>query len=254
MAQPRPPSSSSISMNSFPEDLGNLPVHMEFVFSEYQRQSVFGGATPMMGSDSVALPMPDYVNDRPSVVWGDQSLTKELGGTIDNAMAVAKGFGVGKNLGPAAQGALSAANAASGLALTIAQYQQGFVINPFLIMLFKSPSFKEFKFSWTLTPRTSQESDKLDKIINTFRKSMLPDTNKTYGSVILDYPMIVKPSFKPDDYLFKFKQCAIRDINVDYTGAGMPAFFTTNAPVAVKLDIHLTEIDLWMRSDYGMGL
>ena len=78
----------------------------------------------------------------------------------------------------------------------------------------------------------------------------MPDVMGTgVQSVVMEYPLIVKPSFHPNDYMFEFKQCAINSINVDYTGAGMPAFFTTNAPAAVRLDINLTEIDLWMRSD-----
>ena len=91
--------------------------------------------------------------------------------------------------------------------------------------------------------------DALNDIIKTFRKRMLPDVSASTANVLMDYPNIVKPAFQPKEYMFDFKWCAVEAINVNYTGLGMPAFTTTNAPAAIKLQIDLKEIDLWMRSD-----
>jgi len=246
MAQPRPPGSTSSSM-SFPEDIGNIGFYMTFLFSKYSRSSVFGGANPGGASGGgIALPMPDRINDHPSVVWEPTSLTAMgLGATEAAVKAIPGVNSVIEKLG---SGVVRAGESAAGLAATVAGAQTGMTINPFLIMLFKQPNYKEFTFSWTLMPRTASESDKLNSIIKQFRQNMLPDISQT-SSVLLDYPNIVKPAFHPNDYMFDFKYCAIKDITVDYTGAGMPAFTTTYAPAAVKLEIHLTEIDLWMRSD-----
>lgn len=247
MAQPRPPSGSTSASMSFPEDIGNVGFYMTFLFSKYTRSSVFGGANPGgAGSGGIALPMPDRINDRPSVLWQPTSLSKiGLGATEAAIKAIPK---VGSVIDELGSEVVQAGESAAGLAATVLGAETGMTINPFLIMLFKQPNYKEFTFSWTLTPRTASESDRLNSIVKQFRSSMLPDISTT-SSILLDYPMIVKPAFHPSQYMFDFKYCAIKDINVDYTGAGMPAFTTTNAPAAVKLEIHLTEIDLWMRSD-----
>lgn len=243
MAQPRPPSATNISAKSFPSDLGNVGYYMTFIFSEYNRQSVFGPATPMMSGGAVALPMPDSINDNPTVDWEQTSVTEKLVGGVQQMASSLGVSGIIPGVG--------AATAAAGLYLGKLGAEQGLAINPFLIMLFKSSELKRFRFSWTLTPRTADESDTLNDIIKTFRRNMQPEPygSGLAGNAVLKYPLLVKPEFNPQHYMFKFKQCAIKSINVDYTGAGMPAFFTTDAPVAVKLDIELFEVDTWTRRD-----
>lgn len=244
MAQPLAPNTTSASM-MFPQDVGNTGFYMSFLFSKYQRQSVFGNATPGGATNGgIALPMPNSINDRPTVLWDSTSLTDKV---MSAAGAVAGATPVINKLksSPLA----TALTEAVGLEYTIKSAERGQIINPFLIMLFKQPEYKRFSFSWVLTPRTSSESDTLNDIIKTFRKNMLPDIDPTYGGVLMDYPYIVKPQFSVKDYMFDFKWCAIESINVDYTGLGMPAFTTTDAPAAIKLQVDLKEIDLWMRSE-----
>ncbi len=244
MAQPLPPNSSSASL-MFPQDIGNIGFYMTFLFSEYKRQSAFGPATPPFAtSGGIALPMPDMINDTPTVIWDSESLRDKViaaGGSVASAVPLISKFG--------ASGFGRAAMDVAGLEYSILSAERGQIINPFLIMLFKSPTYKKFSFSWTLTPRTAAESDALNDIVKTFRKKMLPDVSPGTGNILMDYPNIVKPAFQPKEYMFDFKWCAVEAINVNYTGFGMPAFTTTNAPAAVKLQIDLKEIDLWMRSD-----
>ena len=235
---------TTISAKSFPSDLANVGYYMSFLFSEYNRQSVFGPATPMLSGGAVALPMPDSINDRPTVVWDPTSVTDKLMGGAEKILG---NLGAGKLTSIPGVGA---AGTAAGLYLGKVGAEQGLAINPYLIMLFKNPDLKQFRFSWTLTPRTADESDTLNDIVKTFKRNMLPDTyGGGLGSAVLKYPMLVKPEFHPSTYMFDFKQCAIKSINVDYTGAGMPAFFTTDAPVAIKFDIEIQEVDMWMRKD-----
>jgi hypothetical protein len=122
----------------------------------------------------------------------------------------------------------------------------GYAINPFLVMLFKQPEFKTFQFSWSFSPRTEIESQTLQNVIQSFRKYMLPEAAAT---IALKYPNIVLVKFFPDDYLFQFKPCVIRSINVDYNPGGNPAFFKTGAPAQIRLTLDLTEIEYWLQSD-----
>lgn len=244
MAQPLTPNITSASL-MFPEDIGNTGFYMTFLFSKYTRSSVFGQANPMAASSGgIALPMPNTINDQPTVLWESTSLTAEAGGATG---ALAKALPVINKL--SSHPMMGAGGAVTGLAYDILSAQRGQIINPFLIMLFKSPQYKKFSFQWTLTPRTASESDSLNDIVKQFRRNMLPDVSAGTANILLDYPHIVKPAFFPKEYMFDFKWCAIEAISVDYTGMGMPAFTTTNAPAAIKLQIDLKEIDLWMSSD-----
>lgn len=247
MAQPISPNASSASL-MFPEDIGNLGFYMTFLFSKYTRSSVFGNANPLSASSGgIALPMPNLINDQPLVLWESTSMTDQMKDLATKSLQAIPG--ADKVINNFGSSALGAAGAATGLASTYLQATYGMTLNPFLIMLFKSPQYKEFTFSWTLTPRTASESDTLNDIVKQFRMNMLPDVSNSYANVLMDYPYIVKPAFQPKKYMFDFKWCAIKDMSIDYTGLGMPAFTTTDAPAAIKLTIHLTEIDLWMRSD-----
>lgn len=248
MAQPLTPNITSASL-MFPEDIGNTGFYMTFLFSKYTRSSVFGQANPMAASSGgIALPMPNTINDQPTVLWESTSLTEQAKTAGGAALQAIPGLGnVIQNFNKSALGA--AGGAALGLAESIYSAQYGQTINPFLIMLFKSPQYKKFSFQWTLTPRTASESDSLNDIVKQFRRNMLPDVSAGTANILLDYPHIVKPAFFPKEYMFDFKWCAIEAISVDYTGMGMPAFTTTNAPAAIKLQIDLKEIDLWMSSD-----
>lgn len=246
--QPRNTSIASLTGLSFPLDIGNYGFWMSFEFKEYIRDSVLLGGTILGSGMNVNLPMPDTINDHQVVVWQSESLTKEAVGSIDKLKE-----SIDKVL-PGAGKALGAAGDVASLAGSLYSWKQGVTINPFLIMLFKEPTFKEFTFSWYLYPRSADESDALNNIVRSFRKNMLPSTGGSIaglplGPLVLKYPMIVKPSFNPEQYLFRFKHCAIKDININFTGAGMPSFTVTQAPTAVKLDISLTEIDLWFADD-----
>lgn len=216
-------------MPQFPSDLGSKH-YMTFQFMQYERSSVTSGSQLMPGAGaSVVLPMPDKINDIPSVSWTEDS-------SVSDMMKGALG---------------SLGNVATGLA----GYQFGVVPNPFLVMLFKRPNFKEFTFSWTLAPTSQEESQTLTDILNIFRKNMLP--SKTGGSIGgisagLKYPNIVQPRFDSESrkHMFEFKPCAVKSVHFDYTGSGMPAFFkNSKAPAQVRLTISLIELEYWTQED-----
>ena len=236
----------------FPKDLtdGQKTYWMCFIFMDYKRGGLdVGGQLIPSSGDSIGLPMPDKINDHPTVNWQHDNLW--------DPVTVASQFG--GLLGGA--GKLGSIATALGINAETVSYFEGQIINPFLVMLFKSPEFKQFQFSWTLAPRTQQETEDLQTILQTFRKSMMPSGGLNSGQLggifsgtnlnaTLKYPKIVQPRFIPDDKLFQFKPCAINSVNFDYNPAGNPAFFkNTKGPVSVKLTVNMTEIEYWLSDD-----
>jgi hypothetical protein len=242
---PTAPTTESItSMYTFPSDLDRTGFTMTFAFGKYMRDSYFGDAKISPISTTITLPMPDYINDVPTVEWREDSFGTDTFRALE---------GIAKDGWMLPGGMSSIADKladylrVAGVAIDALGWYQGFKVNPFMVMAFQNPHFKRFQFSWILAPRNAGESLVLNQIVQTFRNGMLPK-RKPLIPLIWDYPLIVHPSFNPDIYMFKFKHCAINGAVIDYTPAGRPVFHEdTFAPFAVKLTIDLTEIDLWER-------
>ena len=244
-----PPTAPSYTNASytFPSDLADdsKQYWMMFSFYEYQRSDLSQMAQLQFagGGTSVALPMPDRINDNPTVDWQSENL-------LDTASQAAN-FVADKIPTSIASTALGVA----GKAQSVASYFSGQIINPFMVMLFKSPEFKDFHFTWLLSPRNEKETRELQNIVQSFRYYMMPDSGIGGGMLgsngaTLKYPYLVVPRFFPDKNLFQMKPCAIRSVNIDYTGAGMPAFFqSSQGPAQVRLTVNLTEVEYWIRSD-----
>lgn len=253
MAPPTAPRYTATNM-SFPSDLADdqKQFFMTFAFYEYDRMNL-SGILKLSNGTMLALPMPDKINDHPTADWQSDNLV-DLAGMASTAGTAAMAGIANDKL----KGALGVAAAGISAGGATASYLTGQTLNPFLVMLFKTPGFKSFTFSWTLAPRTRDETDTLQDIVQTFRKNMLPSSGfKIPGTGVnatLKFPMIVQPKFEPDDKLFRFKPCAITSVNFDYNPSGNPAFFkNTGGPVSIRLTVNLTEIEYWLQDDYTLG-
>lgn len=260
----------------FPSDLINTTsgrtFYITFWFYQYQRPSVY--VTPYMNPiGQIVLPLPANLIDAQSENWTqvDNSNSPMVGAGLDAAaQAIASGQSTTQGLINGAAGAFSgtAAQTAQNLGSTIgnaigqpnagAQALQlaGLAINPFLTVLFTSPVFKRYQFSWVFTPVNQIESDTLKFILNKFRYHQLPDVNLgvTAGS-LLQYPDIVVPVITPSGYVFTYKRCIIENSTVNYSPGATPGFFNNslsaingNAPVSVTLTLSLLEIEYGTKS------
>jgi hypothetical protein len=134
----------------------------------------------------------------------------------------------------------------------------GLTPNPHLAMLFQGVKFKNYTFSWKLSPNNKDESDVIRDIIKIFKMNAAPVKDGWF----LKYPSIVfatlvtqgdaVPNTAPP-YLFAFKPMVIDGIGINYTGAGTPAFHGSGAPVEIDIQIRLREIALWYREDMADG-
>jgi len=184
----------------------------------------------------ITLPIPKKLNDVQTVIWESVSATQTMGSAV-NALS---------------GGRLSALTSVVGgpAAIAGALVPGGLSLNPHLFMLFKSPTFKEYTLSWTLAPKNEQESNTLADIITQFKYNMLPAS--TAGGLLFNYPSIAIIKMYPNDFFtFKFKPCAIKSVQIDYTGSGSPSFFKrTGAPTVVNINVLLQEIQYLTKDNY----
>jgi hypothetical protein len=163
---------------------------------------------------SISLPIPKKINENQQMIWNETSL-------LDRFM-------------PPPQGS----------ALT------GIQVNPFQLLYFQRPAFKEYSFSWSLTPNTPEESGTLRNIVREFKRRSLP----TAVGPLFDYPDIALIKFYPNNLNehIIIKPCAITSVQFDHAGTTVPSFFKNSrgAPVAVNITLQLKEIDIWTQNDY----
>jgi len=243
---PTPPQRSGGGGMTFPEDLissaGDRKYYTSISFMNYEGYSLAGGFGLTFGS-GVKLPMPRKLNDREVLYWEEWNGGQKLESGAERLLQGMMGGGMMSSM---FADAITAGT-------QYAQVAYGKTVNPFMFMMFKRPAFKEHTLQWTLAPRSRKESDTLKDIIKMCKKSALPP--KPSG-LLMDYPKIAMVQLfageGDDQYLYKFKPCAIVSVEVDYSGTGLPAFFESGAPVAVNLTLNLKEIELWFQDDPGL--
>lgn len=234
-------------------------------------------------TDTIILPMPSNITDSNQVIYSDDSLdavTAEVAGFARGLMDT--NFGpkfaeeagqktlafmntIGQNTTPLkdiylGNLAASAAQIAGVGNITLNQILargQNQIMNPNMELLFNSPTIRNFKFSFKMTPRDESESREVKNIIRTFKKNMAPkDTDKFF----LTTPNIFKLEYlqtnnkeggvNSHQFLHKFKQCALTDITVNYTGENIYATYSDGTPVSIIMDLTFKELEPIYASDY----
>ena len=259
----------------FPRDLDKFSLSMSFDFYEYKRRSIFD--QPYMKKDSIIrLPVAKSIQDRFAAKWGEDKADPLVGAVIESVLESTQNdssptpdsviTALGSGGLAAASGkiwnvqkteTIPAINAGlgKGADLKLEQVLQplGLAINPFLTVMFKEPTFKTHEFSWNLLAKDPEESRIITAIVNEFKWHMLPDIATNSSGTLLNYPSMVQVSFySNDDFLYRFKPCAITDFSINYAPASTPSFFkgSQNVPTEVKITLKLMEIEYWTKLDF----
>jgi len=155
--------------------------------------------------------------------------------------------------------AASAANIPFGGNLTASQLlarQTGQILNPNMELLFEGVNLRSFKFSFKLTPRSPQEAAAVKNIIKTLKKNMTPQIDGIYLNTPNIFELTYKKGSDDHPFLHKFKQCALTDMSVNYTGEGTYATYGGavedggGAPVSIIMDLTFKELEPIYASDY----
>lgn len=264
----------------FPRDLANYPLSMCFDFMEYKRRAV-NKQPHLKPSGKIRLPVAKGIVDKINVLWKDKNQTPMVGAAIESILEenqtlrssdigsigsrfvesvvnvggdTAAGFGITK----ANELLGKTGDAFKGEKLQLADILQpfGLAVNPFLTVMFESPEFKTHNFNWKLIPRDPEETRIINKMIRLFKYAQLPAIAQGSGGTLMNYPNIVQVSFYGNDnYLYRFKPCAIQTVSVNYAPAATPSFFkgSQNIPTEIDFSISIKEIEYWTKMDFERG-
>lgn len=124
----------------------------------------------------------------------------------------------------------------------------GVVKNPHTTTFFDGVNLRSYFLSWRFSPRSQEESDALNNIINTIKQRIHPEEN--LRGFALDYPDLVYVDFEGEakDYLPQFYRSFISEMSVtNSAGEGM-AFYKSGAPVYVELGLRFNETNIITRN------
>ena len=141
----------------------------------------------------------------------------------------------------------------------------GVVKNPNLELLFTGPQLRDFTFMFRFSPRSSDESAKVRMIIRTLKQHMATKKNpkrgakgESTGNWLLGTPDVfklryIKAKTQQDiKGLNKFKTCALKGINVDYTGGlgRFAAYDEDSQPITTFVTLTFGELVPLYDQDY----
>ena len=237
---PQKPQPRRTGSSVFPSDLitGNRRYYIQIEFVKYEGilsnltiPGLVNGGQTRNPSGGVILPVPSSLADVSILNWEQTSIV-EQGGKIAGGFLPQ-----------------SAMNAASGVA-AIAGAALGKTVNPGLFMVFTQPNFKEYVFNWDLVANNEDETRRIADIVNSFKYAAAPTS---VGPAYLYPDIAIMKLFPKDYYTFVMKPAAITSVQVQYNGAGQPAFLRNGAPVNVKLAVQFKEIQIWEKNSWSRG-
>jgi hypothetical protein len=224
---------------------------------------------------TILLPMPANIQDGNSVRYSDDSLNGIVASVVkqvDTTMNIdLSRSDIGSELFKASGGfagilqnkdvkdlvlrslAAQAANIFGGNVTPdqILARQQGDIFNPNMELLFNGVTLRSFKFSFKMTPRSEEEGKQVKSIIKTLKKNMAPNyVDTTYLKTPNVFELKYKKGGIDHPFLHKFKQCALTDININYTGENVYATYGDATPVSMIMDLTFKELEPIYNQDY----
>ena len=230
-------------------------------FMDYKRPDPFSSLltlTPTTGAENICLPIPGNMVDTQNLNWtqgtsiigeaatdvwqqnndGARAALTELVTKLPKIASETMGEVIG---GP---GLANMFGAGADAATKTALQKAGLALNPVLTQQFNNPEFKNHQFTWKFSPDSPEESAVLSEILKILRYQSLPGVSG--GGAFFTYPSIANIKIHAGDgELYRFQQCVVKDISVNYAPNGVPSFFAgTQTFSSCQLTLSFIEIIL----------
>ena len=242
-------------------DFGTSPRQQQFR-SEVEGDKVKPG--DIIGR--VFLPIPAGITDTTGAAWGDGEMSAiqvalsqvALGG-IDAGLTgalnatketIEKIAGNKEEVKTALRNQI--AGEAAGVQGLITR-TTGAILNPNLELLFSKPTLRPFNFRFKLSARSQAEANEIIRIIRFFKQGMAPI--RSASNLFIKAPHTFKIRYIHDGgdhpFLNQFKECALKNLSVNYTPEGNYATFRDGKMVSYELTMQFQELEPVFNDDYG---
>jgi hypothetical protein len=202
-------------------------------------------------------------------------LTKDLGAAVTTLRAIDAagadalgGNGIGGS--PAAVQAVVSGSELFGAGVkgvntealgTLLQRAQGFALNPQLQMIYRGTGLRTFNLSFTFTPKSKDEAQAVNNIINQFRFYASPSlgqrvgdtTTATTNSMFLIPPSLFDVEFYVNggrsEYLPRYGRCILDNLDINHAPNGFAAY-DDGSMVQTTLELAFKEMDILTRDSF----
>jgi len=275
---------------SYPKDRSTIQDFMKFTLLEYKPKKLNSGDRFGFGDranslrkgpngetgdrvrlGSVSLPIPGGIRDQNGAEWAADPMNEVQ---IQSAPLARAMTGVsGESAGDAATNIVNRlttnsedvkraigetfASKAVGVKRLMTR-ATGMTFNPNLELLFDKPVLRGFQFSFDLVPRSKLEADEVIKIIKFFKQGMSPIRSE--ANLFLLSPNVFQVQYvlggdgsKDHPFIGKMKECAMTNLEVDYTPQQNYSTLTDGYMTAYKISMQLKELEPVFNDDYGTG-
>ena len=214
----------------------------------------------------VFLPIPNGITDTTGASWGEGTMTP-----LQASLAQVALQGIGKG----ATGAIEAlkdqvdkvagnsADVKTALQTSIAgdaagvqgllTRTTGAILNPNLELLFQKPTLRPFDFTFKMSARNKNEADEIIRIIRFFKQGMAPI--RSASNLFIKSPHTFKIRYIHDNtdhpFLNRFKECALKNMTVNYTPEGNYATFRDGKMISYQITMSFQELEPVFNDDYG---
>lgn len=268
----------TFSILKYPQELNEGQVdYMMFTPHEY-KSNMSGDSGPQTGN-TVVLYMP---NSTPSTQntnsWGEFTAAGPLGNVKKNAMGLVVDAGSGlqgaidggdtsqaiedikqkaesigeSTIGAAKQTLLQTIggrmNFTANQALSIAK---GEAYNPNVELTYNSPAMRKFTFAFQFIPKSSQESQMIQRIIMEFKKRSAPEEKSGLFKIPDVWVVKYMSNGRLNKQMNEFKRMACVDVAVQANASTtLHQSFSDGMPVSTTLNLTFQEIDIITRNDH----
>ena len=227
-------------------------------------------------TDSVALYLPPNVTDSTAADYEDAAtgllgFAAAGGGNFINAMKNDDFNAAAQSFIASAEGFASAAVLKAGSALAEgvlgAQGGEGLINkvfgqanNPFMEVLFKNMTLRQFTYDFKFAPKNTDERDDVQRIIQLFRFHMNPElkgANGRFVTIPSEFDIHYMYQHKDgkaseNDYYNKIATCVLTACDVDYTPNGVRSF-DDGSPTQIKMTLSFRETELLTKERVNLG-
>ena len=205
----------------------------------------------------VFLPIPSGITDTTGASWGEGEMSpvqialaqvamEGIGGGFEAAAGAVKDV-AGKIAGNSAEVKTALQNTIAGEAAGVQGLltrTTGAVLNPNLELLFQKPTLRPFDFTFKMSARSSEEADQIIKIIRFFKQGMAPI--RSASNLFIKSPHTFQIRYIHDDkdhpFLNRFKECALKNMTVNYTPEGNYATFRDGKMISYQITMSFQEL------------
>lgn len=212
-------------------------------------------------SDVIAL----QVDERPSARYGARYDNKEvgtiLGGLAGSTSAADSSTATGIATELALAGLMKVANAPGALfggggasPGDLMGLAAKATTNPFREVFFHAMDYRTFQFKYRFFPKNKSESEKVKKIIDTFKFHMHPElsANGLFYIYPSEFDIVYCYKGEENQYWHKISTCALTSLDVDYGGENFNSF-QDGSPVEVNLSLTFQELEVLTKERMEKG-